>query len=185
MPVVQPRNAAPRAPVAPQVSACGSADSKRHAPSAPDACRMRVRRPAARACRALASAGLVRRVRVRLLGLFLRLVADPRATGGTDRATDDRAGRSRHRAADQRARDRATGAAHARTGLVVAVHRLAGDRAADRADDAADRGPDRPADHHADAGPASAPAPAPTASVACSSFSGAVPSASTRSCDRA
>ena len=38
--------------------------------------------------------------RSRFLGLLLGLVADARATGGTDRATDDRAGRPGDRAAD-------------------------------------------------------------------------------------
>ena len=87
-----------------------------------------------------------------LLDLFLGLVAEPGARARADRAANHRARRACDRAADQGARDGAAGTAGTRAGLVVAVGRLTGDRAAGGTDHAADGRADRPADHHAHAG---------------------------------
>ena len=85
------------------------------------------------------------------LGLFFGLVARAGATGSTDRATDDRAGRTGDRATDDRTGDAAGQTAGTRAALVVAFGGLTGDRATDGADRAADNRARRATDGHADA----------------------------------
>ncbi len=97
------------------------------------------------------SAGLIR---VGLLGLFLGLVAGTGTAGRTNGATDDRAGRSGDGATDERAGRCTAEGARARTGLVVALRRLTGDRATDGADRATDDCARGSTDGHTDGGAA-------------------------------
>jgi hypothetical protein len=60
-------------------------------------------------------------VEIGLFGPLLELVARAGASTGTDRATDDRAGRSCDRATDDRTTDSASGPTSARSGLVTTV----------------------------------------------------------------
>src|SRR6185369_5460432 len=71
-------------------------------------------------------------------------------TGRANGAADDRAGRPGNHSAERRTGDAAGQPAGAGAGLVVALGRLA----ADRADRAADDRPDGSTDGHPDAGPA-------------------------------
>jgi hypothetical protein len=88
--------------------------------------------------------------RVVFLGLFLGLVARAGTAGRTDRATDDRAGRSGDGATGESTGSGATEGSGACTGLVVAFGRFTGDRATDGADRATDDGAGGATDGHAD-----------------------------------
>jgi hypothetical protein len=79
----------------------------------------------------------------RVFGAFLGLVADTGPAGRADGTADDRPRRAGDRAADQGTRGPATERARPRTGFVVALGRLTGDRAGHRAYATADDGTDR------------------------------------------
>jgi hypothetical protein len=90
-----------------------------------------------------------------LLEILFCLVADARATGSADGATDDRAGRPTDGAAHDGTGRGTAERTRARAGLVIgALSGLTGHCAADRADRAADHGTRRSTDGCADSGTA-------------------------------